>query len=63
MCYNATPLPQLATVRGTVLEESIPSGTKVGTSKGLPPRDVVEYVSQGEVQLSCLRVAKQEKKV
>ncbi len=57
------PLERLRTLRGTIPEEVIPSGTKTGTSKGLPPRDVVDYISHGELQLSGLKVAKQEKKV
>jgi len=54
---------KLVTLRGIVLEDAIPSGTKAGTVRGLPPRDVIEYVGQGELQLSCLKLGKQEKKV
>ena len=54
---------QLTTLRGAILEESIPSGAKTDTSKGIPPRDVVEYICQGEFQTSCLKLAKSEKKV
>lgn len=61
--YRTIICPQLATLRGTILEEAIPSGTKIGTSRGLPPRDVLEYVTQGELQLSCLKLAKQQEKV
>ena len=46
-----------------MLEDAIPSGTKAGTVRGLPPRDVMEFVGQGELQLSCLKLGKQEKKV
>ena len=54
---------QLTTLRGTILESSIPSGAKTDTSKGIPPRDVVEYISQGEFTTSCLKLAKSDKKV
>ena len=54
---------QLEALRGTILEDSIPSGTKTGTSKGLPPREVIDYISQGEFHVTCLKVGKQEKKV
>ena len=54
---------QLTTLRGTILEESIPSGAKTDTSKGIPPRDVVEYICQGELSTSCLKLAKSDKKV
>ena len=54
---------QLATLRGTILELSIPSGAKTDTNKGIPPRDVVEYIGQGEFTTSCLKLAKSDKKV
>jgi hypothetical protein len=54
---------QLSTLRGTILELSIPSGAKTDTNKGIPPRDVVEYISQGEFATSCLKLAKSDKKV
>ena len=54
---------QLATLRGTILELSIPSGAKTDTNKGIPPRDVVEYISQGEFATSCLKLAKSDQKV
>lgn len=46
-----------------MLEEAIPSAAKVGTNKGLPPRDVLEYVLPGDIQLSSLKLGKQDKKV
>ena len=46
-----------------MLEDAIPSGTKAGTARGLPPRDVLEYLGQGELQLSSLKLGKQERKV
>ena len=56
-------VPQLRTLRGTILEDSIPTGAKTGTSKGIPPRDIVEYISQGELQMSCLKLGRSDKKV
>ena len=46
---------ELATLRGTVLEEAIPSLKAPGV-KGVPLRDVLDMVAP-EVQLSCLRLA------
>lgn len=60
---SSVSLPQLTTLRGILLEEAIPTGAKTGTSKGIPPRDVVEHITQGELQTSCLRLGKAEKKV
>ena len=54
---------QSTTLRGTVLEESIPTSSKTGTSKGIPPRDVVDYITQGEISPSILKLGKNEKKV
>ena len=45
------------------MEDVIPSVSKAGTSKGLPYKDVVDYVCQGEVQMSCLKLGKADKKV
>jgi len=46
---------ELATLRGTVLEEAIPSLKPCG-AKGFPLREVLDMVTP-EVQLSCLRLA------
>ncbi|XP_070576551.1 signal-induced proliferation-associated 1-like protein 1 [Ptychodera flava] len=53
---------ELTTLRGSILEEAIPSAAKHGTSRGLPLRDVLEYVAP-ELQLSCLRLAVSADKV
>ena len=45
------------------MEDVIPSVSKAGTSKGLPYKDVVDYVCQGEVQMPCLKLGKADKKV
>lgn len=56
-------LLQLATLRGTILEEAIPSSGKVGSNKGLPPKEVIDYVVQGDIQTSSLKLAKNDEKV
>ena len=52
---------QIPTLRGTILEETIPTSSK--SNRGVPPREVIEYVTQGEVQISSLKLAKQDEKV
>nr|CAB3266077.1 signal-induced proliferation-associated 1-like protein 1 [Phallusia mammillata] len=48
---------ELCTLRGSILEEAIhQNATKHGSGKGLPPKEVLEYVCP-EVNLSCLKVA------
>ncbi|XP_078000701.1 signal-induced proliferation-associated 1-like protein 2 isoform X2 [Glandiceps talaboti] len=53
---------ELSTTRGSILEEAIPSTAKHGTSRGLPIRDILEYVAP-ELQLSSLRLAVNSDKV
>ncbi len=55
-------LLQLQTFRGTVLEESIPSTTRHGASRALPPRDILDFCFP-DLQLSCLRLANAGPKV
>ena len=64
-CSSLTPTVnfQLTVLRGAVLEESIPTSSKMGTNKGIPPRDVVDYITQGEIPLSVLKQGKNDKKV
>ncbi|XP_065051814.1 uncharacterized protein LOC135681326 isoform X2 [Rhopilema esculentum] len=47
---------ELSTFRGAVLEESIPSTTRHGASRALPPRDILEFCFP-ELQISCLKLA------
>ena len=54
---------KLSTLRGTVLEETIPTSAKSSSSRGIPPKEVIEYVTQGELQTSSLKLAKYEEKV
>ncbi|XP_066281266.1 signal-induced proliferation-associated 1-like protein 2 isoform X4 [Branchiostoma lanceolatum] len=46
----------LVTLRGSILEDAIPSTARHGTSRGLPIKDVLEFVAP-EVNLGCLRLA------
>lgn len=47
---------QMETLRGSVLEECIPSTSRHGTARGLPPKDILEYVCP-EINLSCIKLA------
>lgn len=53
---------QLITLRGSILEDAVPSTSKHGTSRGLPIKDVLEYLLP-ELDLSCLRLALNTPKV
>eukprot|EP00794_Sanderia_malayensis_P017264 gene17264-18988_t len=53
---------ELRTFRGTVLEDSIPSTTRHGSSRPLPARDVLEFCFP-DLQMSCLRLANAGPKV
>jgi len=46
----------LLTLRGTVLEDSIPSTSRHGTSRPLPARDIIEFCFP-ELQINCLKTA------
>lgn len=47
---------ELNTLRGYIMEDSIPSTAKHNTSRGLPLRDVLEYVVP-DLPLGCLKLA------
>ncbi|XP_026526890.1 signal-induced proliferation-associated 1-like protein 1 isoform X3 [Notechis scutatus] len=47
---------ELTTLRGTVLEDSIPSTAKHYTARGLPLKEVLEHVVP-ELNIHCLRLA------
>lgn len=63
-----TPLPQrepssermsvfqLMTLRGSVLEDAVPSTAKHSTARGLPLKEVLEHVIP-ELNVQCLRLA------
>lgn len=46
----------MATLRGFILEDSVPSTAKHGMVRGLPLKEVLEFVLP-ELNLSCLRLA------
>ncbi|XP_032409167.1 signal-induced proliferation-associated 1-like protein 2 isoform X5 [Xiphophorus hellerii] len=47
---------QLTTLRGAILEDAIPSTARHGTARGLPLKEVLEYVIP-ELNIQCLRLA------
>uniref|UniRef100_A0A671N977 Signal-induced proliferation-associated 1-like protein 3 n=1 Tax=Sinocyclocheilus anshuiensis TaxID=1608454 RepID=A0A671N977_9TELE len=53
---------ELVTLRGAILEDSILSTAKHGTVRGLPLKEVLEYVLP-ELSVSCLRLALSTPKV
>ncbi|XP_044230911.1 signal-induced proliferation-associated 1-like protein 1 [Thunnus albacares] len=53
---------ELTTLRGSVLEDAVPSTSKHGTTRGLPIKEVLEYLLP-ELDLSCLRLALNTPKV
>ncbi|XP_068436315.1 signal-induced proliferation-associated 1-like protein 1 isoform X2 [Clinocottus analis] len=53
---------ELTTLRGSVLEDAVPSTSKHGTTRGLPIKEVLENVLP-ELDLSCLRLALNTPKV
>lgn len=54
--------PQLTTLRGAILEDAIPSTARHGTARGLPLKEVLEYVIP-ELSIQCLRQAPNSPKV
>ncbi|XP_068194222.1 signal-induced proliferation-associated 1-like protein 1 isoform X1 [Antennarius striatus] len=53
---------ELTTLRGSILEDVVPSTSKHNTSRGLPVKEVLEYLLP-ELDLSCLRLALNTPKV
>uniref|UniRef100_H3DJ83 Signal induced proliferation associated 1 like 1 n=1 Tax=Tetraodon nigroviridis TaxID=99883 RepID=H3DJ83_TETNG len=53
---------ELTTLRGSVLEDAVPSTSKHGTTRGLPVKDVLEFLLP-ELDLPCLRLALNTPKV
>uniref|UniRef100_A0A8C5PU65 Signal induced proliferation associated 1 like 1 n=1 Tax=Leptobrachium leishanense TaxID=445787 RepID=A0A8C5PU65_9ANUR len=47
---------ELMTLRGSVLEDAIPSTAKHGTARGLPLKEVLEHIVP-ELSVQCLRLA------
>ncbi|KAL6478023.1 hypothetical protein MHYP_G00138580 [Metynnis hypsauchen] len=53
---------ELTTLRGSILEDTVPSSAKHGTTRGLPLKEVLEYLLP-ELDISCLRLALNTPKV
>ncbi|XP_066529660.1 signal-induced proliferation-associated 1-like protein 1 isoform X2 [Hoplias malabaricus] len=53
---------ELTTLRGSILEDVVPSSTKHGTTRGIPLKEVLEYLLP-EMDISCLRLALNTPKV
>ncbi|KAL1006159.1 hypothetical protein UPYG_G00068640 [Umbra pygmaea] len=53
---------ELTTLRGAILEDAVPSTAKHGTTRGLPLKEVLEYVIP-ELNIQCLRLATSSPKV
>ncbi|XP_041420468.1 signal-induced proliferation-associated 1-like protein 2 isoform X2 [Xenopus laevis] len=53
---------ELTTLRGSVLEDAVPSTAKHGTTRGLPHKEILEYVVP-ELNIQCLRQASNSAKV
>ncbi|KAG9344322.1 hypothetical protein JZ751_010991 [Albula glossodonta] len=47
---------ELTTLRGAILEDAVPSTARHGTARGLPLKEVLEYVVP-ELNIQCLRLA------
>ncbi|GAB1604461.1 signal-induced proliferation-associated 1-like protein 2 isoform X2 [Argonauta hians] len=47
---------ELSTQRGSIIEDSIPSSSRLSSSRGVPYKDVLEYILP-EINLSCLKQA------
>ncbi|XP_029449720.1 signal-induced proliferation-associated 1-like protein 2 isoform X2 [Rhinatrema bivittatum] len=53
---------ELTTLRGAILEDAIPSTARHGTARGLPLKEILEYVIP-ELSIQCLRQAVSAPKV
>uniref|UniRef100_A0ABM5FW11 Signal-induced proliferation-associated 1-like protein 2 isoform X6 n=1 Tax=Pogona vitticeps TaxID=103695 RepID=A0ABM5FW11_9SAUR len=53
---------ELTTLRGAILEDAIPSTARHGTARGLPLKEVLEYVIP-ELSIQCLRQSSSSPKV
>lgn len=52
----------MTTLRGSILEDVVPSSSKHGTTRGLPLKEVLEYLLP-ELDVPCLRLALNTPKV
>ena len=53
---------QLNTLRGSILEDAVPSTSKHGLGRGLPLKEVLDYLVP-ELNVHCLRLALNTPKV
>ncbi|KAL2098609.1 hypothetical protein ACEWY4_005089 [Coilia grayii] len=53
---------ELTALRGSILEDAVPSSAKHGSARGLPLKEVLEYLLP-ELDVSCLRLALNTPKV
>ncbi|XP_018604294.1 signal-induced proliferation-associated 1-like protein 3 isoform X1 [Scleropages formosus] len=53
---------ELVTLRGSILEDAVPSTARHSTVRGLPLKEVLEYIAP-ELNVSCLRLALSTPKV
>lgn len=56
------PCLQLNTLRGSIIEDAVPSTSKHGLARGLPLKEVLEYLVP-ELNVHCLRLALNTPKV
>ncbi|KAJ8264210.1 hypothetical protein GJAV_G00146490 [Gymnothorax javanicus] len=59
VCFRTS---ELTTLRGAILEDAVPSTAKHGTARGLPLKEVLEYVVP-QLNIQCLRLATNSPKV
>lgn len=56
LSLSACAVFQLNTLRGSILEDAVPSTSKHGLARGLPLKEVLEYLVP-ELNVHCLRLA------
>ncbi len=61
-CDECESSPQMKTLRGSILEESVPSAARHTTPRGLSPKRLLEFIMP-ELNLHCLRLASNSPKV
>lgn len=62
ICLFSCGCLQLNTLRGSILEDAVPSTSKHGLARGLPLKEVLEYLVP-ELNVHCLRLALNTPKV
>ncbi|KAI1229607.1 Signal-induced proliferation-associated 1-like protein 3, partial [Lamprotornis superbus] len=53
---KSSKIPRLVTLRGSILEDAVPSTSKAGSVRGIPLREILEFVVP-ELNIHCLRLA------